>query len=389
MCASTAAQNVVIRGAKVYPSPDAPAITHATVLILAGRIAAIGSNVRVPVGTASLACGDCTVFPGFWNAHVHFTGAQWNGATTKPASELTGDMQAMLTHAGFTTVVDVASDPSNTVPLRRRVESGEVAGPHIYTSGFGLYPPQGIPFYLDDLPESVRVKLPQPDSPAAAVQAVRANQAQGSSVVKLFTGSYLSPDNITHMPLEIATAAAQAGHDSKQLVFAHPSDLEGVQIAIKSGVDVLAHAPDTIAGVDAELVTKMVRRHMAMTPTLKLFSGSSHIAKIREIVAEFHHAGGRLMFGTDTGFLTDYDVSEEYRQLQLAGLTFPDVLSMLTINPVKEFHLESHAGQLRVGYDGDLTVLSDDPSSGDLRKFAHVLYAIRAGNVIFDASHKH
>ena len=40
----------------------------------------------------------------------------------------------MLTHSGFTTVVDVASDASNTVPLRRRIESGEVAGPNIYTS---------------------------------------------------------------------------------------------------------------------------------------------------------------------------------------------------------------------------------------------------------------
>jgi imidazolonepropionase-like amidohydrolase len=151
----------------------------------------------------------------------------------------------------------------------------------------------------------------------------------------------------------------------------------------------LAHAPDTIAGVDAEIVNEMVKRHMAVTPTLKLFSGSSHIDKVREIVAEFHHAGGRLMFGTDTGFLTDYDVSEEYHQLQLAGLTFPDVLSMLTINPVEEFHLESHAGRLRVGYDGDITVLSEDPSSGDLRRFAHVLYTIRAGRVIFDAGPEH
>jgi imidazolonepropionase-like amidohydrolase len=75
--------------------------------------------------------------------------------------------------------------------------------------------------------------------------------------------------------------------------------------------------------------------------------------------------------------------------LQLAGLTFPDVLSMLTINPVEEFHLESHAGRLRVGYDGDITVLSEDPSSGDLRKFAHVLYTIRAGRVIFDAGPEH
>ncbi len=62
---------------------------------------------------------------------------------------------------------------------------------------------------------------------------------------------------------------------------------------------------------------------------------------------------------------------------------------MLTTNPVEEFHLESRAGQLRVGYDGDITVLSEDPSSGDLRKFARVLYTIRTGRVIFDAGPKH
>ena len=296
-------------------------------------------------------------------------------------------MREMLTHSGFTTVVDVASDPSNTTALRRRIQSGDVAGPNIYTSGFGLYPPHGIPFYLDDLPEKVRAQLPQPESPVAAVQAVGANQEHGSDVVKLFTGSYLTPDNITHMPLEIARAAVQAGHDHQQLIFAHPSDLQGVQVAIESGVDVLAHAPDTIAGVDTNLIKKMVSRKMAMTPTLKLFSGSSHIDRIRDMVAQFHHAGGRLLFGTDTGFLTDYDVSEEYHQLELAGLTFRDVLSMLTLNPAAEFHLESHAGRLRVGYDGDLTVLSEDPH-GNLRKLTHTLYTIRAGRVVFEANSK-
>jgi hypothetical protein len=30
------------------------------------------------------------------------------------------------------------------------------------------------------------------------------------------------------------------------MVFAHPSNLKGVQIAIEGGVDVLAHAPDTL-----------------------------------------------------------------------------------------------------------------------------------------------
>jgi len=389
LCVTAPAQDLVIRDAEVYTSPEVPSRSHVTVLIRGGKIAALGSSVRIPADITALPCNRCVVFAGFWNSHIHFTGPQWDDAASRSAEELTRDMRAMLTHSGFSTVVDVASDLDNTAVLRWRIQNGEVAGPNIYTSGFALYPPHGIPFYLDGLPEKQRAKLRQPNTAAAAVETVRENQAHGSDVVKLFTGAYLTPDNITHMPLEIAKAAVRAGHDHQQLVFAHPSDLKGVQIAVEGGVDVLAHAPDTIEGVNADLVNEMISKHMAMIPTLKLFSGSSHIDKIRDIVAQFHHAGGRLLFGTDTGFLTDYDVGEEYHQLQMAGLTFRDVLSMLTVNPAKEFHLESHVGQLRIGYDGDLTVLSEDPKQGDLQGFAHVLYTVRAGRVIFDVEPKH
>src|ERR1017187_8564049 len=48
------------------------------------------------------------------------------------------------------------------------------------------------------------------------------------------------------------------------------------------------------------------------------------------------------LFGTDTGFLTDYDVKEEYRQLELAGLSFHDVLAMLTTSPAPH---RQHVGE--------------------------------------------
>src|ERR1035438_5941647 len=105
LCAIAPAQDVVIRDAKVYTSPEAPSRTHVTVLIRGGKIAALG-NVRTPAGIIALQCNGCVVFAGFWNSHVHFTGAQWDGAASRPAEQLTRDMQAMLTHSGFSTVVD-------------------------------------------------------------------------------------------------------------------------------------------------------------------------------------------------------------------------------------------------------------------------------------------
>jgi N-acyl-D-aspartate/D-glutamate deacylase len=84
LCATAPAQDVVIRDAKVYISPGAPSRTHVTLLIRGGKIAALGSNVRAPAGITALQCNGCVVFAGFWNTHVHFTGAQWDGAATLP-----------------------------------------------------------------------------------------------------------------------------------------------------------------------------------------------------------------------------------------------------------------------------------------------------------------
>ncbi len=379
------AQSFALRDVTVYTSPQAPPETHTTVVIRDGRIARISPAATIPSATPILPCAGCVVFAGFWNTHVHFTGPQWENAARRPAAALTRDLRAMLTHSGFTTVVDTASDPRNTTALRRRMEAGDLPGPRILTAGFGLYPPHGIPFYLGDLPASVRAQLPQPETPAAATQAVDRNVAAGSDLVKLFVGSYLSPGHVTHMPVEIARAAVIEGHAHHQLVFAHPSDLEGIHIALASGVDVLAHAPDTVDGIDDAFIHTMAI-HLAMTPTLKLFSGSGHIARIREIVARFHADGGTLLFGTDTGFLTDFDVTEEYHQLALAGLSFRDVLTMLTTAPATLLLHDPTAGTIHLGAAADLTILATNPAHTRLEDFTHVRYTIRDGRILYTSN---
>lgn len=382
LCLPVFAADLAITGAKVFPSPDAAPLSNVTVLIRDGKIAAVGPNVAVPLGATKLTCAGCFVFAGFWNSHVHFDEPKWAAAATKPASVLTKDIQAMLTHSGFTTVVDLGSDIRSTRALRRRIQSGEVLGPRIFTAGSGLYPPAGVPYYLSNLPPEVRASLPQPSTPAEAVAIVKQNIAAGADLLKLFTGSYVSRGHIKPMPLDVARAAVAVAHANQQIAFAHPSNLEGVRIAMESGVDVLAHAPDTVDGVDDALLAEVVAHHMSMIPTLKLFSEEDTIPRIRAIVLKFHQLGGPLIFGTDTGFSTDYDLTEEYRQLQLARLSFQDVLAMLTTAPVKRFGLKDE-GRVAPGQPGDLTILSADPTYQGLTAFTAVRYTIRAGRVVF------
>ena len=58
------------------------------------------------------------------------------------------------------------------------------------------------------------------------------------------------------MPLDIAKAAVEESHLNGKLVFAHPSNLAGIRVAIDSGVDVLAHAADDTRGVDQALLAQ-------------------------------------------------------------------------------------------------------------------------------------
>lgn len=369
-------QSLVITDATVYESASA-AKRRATIVIAAGRIHAVGELAPIPDGVEVIRCAGCTAVAGFWNSHVHFTEPKWDGAATQPAGKLSEQIGAMLTRPGFTTVVDTASMLSNTVALRRRVESGEVLGPRILTAGAPIFPPDGVPYYVKDaVPAEV---LREMAAPKTAGESLRA----GADLVKLFTGSWVTRGKVMPMPEEIAVAAVKAAHGAGKLVFSHPSNLEGVRIAIDSKVDVLAHAPDDTRGVDQAVLARAVKNGMAMIPTLKLFSGNAHTPDIRRVVREFHDLGGMLVFGTDTGYLTDYDVSEEFEELAKAGLEWREVLRMLTENPARLFR-EERRGRVTAGMVADLTVLETDPAA-DQTAFWRVRYTIRDGKVIWRA----
>ena len=366
------AQDLAITGATVYSAPDAAARSGVTVLIRHGVIAGIGKHSQVPKGVETISCQGCVVLAGFWNAHVHFMEPKWNDAANQPAEKLTRQMIEMVTHSGFATVVDTGSDGENTVALRRRVESGEVLGPRILTAGIPLFPAHALPYYLAELPAELKAKMAQPETPADAAKVVDTNRAAGYDIVKLFTGSIVGPDHIIPMQVAIARAAVTEAHSHGQLVFSHTTNLEGTKVAIDAGVDVLAHTPEVTSGIDEAMLRRMIAQHMTIIPTLKLFSLDDNIADIRGLAYRYHQLGGRLVYGTDTGFLLDYDQSEEFRQLMQAGFGFRDVLAMLTTAPAELFHLSQREGKVLPGMRGDLTILSEDPASGHPEAFTKV-----------------
>jgi imidazolonepropionase-like amidohydrolase len=379
------AQDLAITHATVYASPTAAPTSDTTILIKHGIISAVGQHLRVPKNIPTISCEGCFVLAGFWNAHVHFMEPKWNDAAHQPAEKLASQLTEMLTHSGFTTAVDTGSDGENTVALRKRIESGEVAGPRIFTAGAPIFPAHALPYYVADLPHELLAKMGQPETSEQAAAFVDKNRSAGSDILKLFTGSIVRPDHIVPMQEDIAKAAVNEAHRYGQPVFSHSTNLAGTRAAIDAHVDVLAHTPEVTEGIDEPMLRRMLSQSMTIIPTLKLFSRDDAIAKIRALDYRYHQLGGRLIYGTDTGFLPDYDQAEEFRQLAQSGLSFRDILAMLTTAPSELFHLSQKEGKVLPGMRADLTILSADPATGKPEAFTAVRYTIRSGKIIWQA----
>jgi imidazolonepropionase-like amidohydrolase len=379
---------LAIQHARIYTSPGDPPIDDGTVLMRDGIIVAVGPQVEIPADTKILLCNHCVVTAGFWNAHVHFTEPKWNLAEWKSDDLLNAQLADMFLSRGFTTVIDVGSNPADTFALRRRIERVQLKGPYIYSSGPPLYPPDGVPFYIkESAPFWIQLLLPEPATPDAARRIVRRNLNSGADLTKLFTGSWVQRGHVLPMPLEIAKAAVEESHLNGKLVFAHPSNLAGVRVAIDSGVDVLAHAADDTQGVDQALLSEAVRNNMAMIPTLKMFAStvttdSHYMDPICAEVRLFHSLGGQLIFGTDVGYMTDYSTEGEFVELGRSDLDWKDILAMLTTNPSARMGVSRAKGTVTPGKLADLTILSADPAL-DITNFAHVQMVIRSGRVIW------
>ncbi|HEU5467762.1 MAG TPA: amidohydrolase family protein [Steroidobacteraceae bacterium] len=386
----------VLSASRLYVSPDAPPVDDAAVLIVDGRIAAAGPAKGVAARGAKrfAGCDGGTVTAGFQNSHVHFTEAKFADAGKKPAAELGAAMTDMLNRFGFTTVVDTASNLANTVSLRERVERGEVPGPRILTAGFALYPKDGIPIYLRDLPPDELAMLSQPATVEDALAEVQANLDGGANATKLFLMTPQGGGRYAFMQPDIALAAADETHRRGLPVLAHPTDIEGINLAIEANVDILVHTTigEGKTAWDAALIEQMRAKNIAVVPTLQLFPYElkrmglpGRVVELAtgdavEQVRAYSKAGGQVLFGTDVGYMADYDPTEEYR-LMAKALSPMEILASLTTAPAARWKEESQRGRVAAGLVADLVVLGADPAA-DPANFARVRCTIRAGQIV-------
>lgn len=393
---ASAADRWLLTGALVYEAPGRPPLANAWLLVNGGKIEAVGTAAP-PAGVRSEpACSGGVITAGFQNSHVHFTDDSFAGAATRAPGELEQAVTRMLTRFGYTTVTDTGSMLANTAALRQRIAGGAVRGPQILTAGSPLYPHKGIPVYLNDLPPEILRQLAQPETAGEAVAAVRANFAGGANATKLFVASPMGRGEIRRMDPQIARAAADETHRLGGLVMVHPTDPDGIRAAVAAGADIIVHTtidpPDS--AWSSQLVSDMVARKVSVVPTLQLWYYELDKAKVpgpvqQKIVSlaarqlkAFADAGGQVLFGTDVGYMSDFNPAREYELMAQAGLTPMQILASLTTAPAARWRQEAVRGRIQPGMAADLVVLNGDPAA-DVKRFADVKCTIASGRLVF------
>jgi imidazolonepropionase-like amidohydrolase len=396
VCAQAGAALALVHGT-VWTSPTEPPIRDGVVLVSAGRIAAVGpaASVRIPQGAARLDCAGLTITAGFRNSHVHFIERKWANAAEIPASELSAQIGAMLTRYGVTSAFDTGSIWENTRILRDRIERGEVSGPAIRSTGDILYPrgaASGSPPVLLNALGFMPATLAEASDAAEALAFARQTLDRGADGIKVYSATWFPP--FVRLPDAAIRAASEEAHRRKKPVFAHPTDRDGLLTAVRSGADIVVHTAPQAGPWESDVLTAMKEAGVALIPTLKLWDYELRHDRLSEQqrflqtaigqLRAWHAGGGTVLFGTDVGYMSDYDPAGEYAFMERAGMSFRHILASLTTAPAARFQEEKERGRIAPGLAADLVVLNGDPSK-NVRALADVRYTFRAGRLIYQA----
>jgi imidazolonepropionase-like amidohydrolase len=398
MCIASAlarTADLALTGAKIYLSPTDPPIENGSIVIHDGLILSVGpsSTIKIPHSARVIDCKGLVVTAGFWNSHVHILPPALLHIKDSGEKDLNQQLDTMFNRWGFTTVFDIASVLDNTLALRHRIESGELRGPHIRTVGEPIWTIE--PVYVRDFLRQNHIHIGNTQTPDQAIALVRNHAAKGADGIKLFTGSDQGHGKVALLPLATAKAAVDEAHRHHMTVFAHPTNLDGVRVAIESGVDVLAHTLPQSPPWSPEFTQQLKRANLNLIPTLTLFDAEGRkqnipdqqrvawIAQMVDQLRAYSEAGGDILFGTDIGYTDHYDTTLEFTLMSQAGMNYKQILAALTTNPARKFGESGRTGSIAKNMKADLVILNADPAQ-DVTAYSKVRFTIRNGKVLYE-----
>lgn len=412
-----AAQGLVITNARILDGTGT-VIDRGTIVVRDGRIASVAEGTSAgAVGARVIDARGMTVMPGFIDAHRHpipGNTAQWL-ETSAP-----GEMRAFL-EAGFTTVLSAITSVDG-IELRRRLESGAIAGPRLFAAtliplsrpagggrgargrggapaGRGAAPAgRGDPARFDNSRPPRRPTEPAGAIPAdETIRAVEAAATAGFDYIK--TVITVTPGGPETDTLRLIVAEGRK-HDLPTIT--HAVSVVDTLAAVDAGAAVLVHTPHIgRLEEDPAAVQKIAGAGIPMTSTLAVFiphfSPGDNTPLFRDGLPfpwdTISSAGqgpvnARLLweagisygYGTDTSWPPRQSLEDELRALSVV-FSPRDIVSILTRNAARSVLRQDELGTLEPGKLADIVVIDGDPLE-DVYDLLDVVMTVKGGVVV-------
>ena len=351
-----------------------------------------------------------TLMPGLMDMHVHF-GQEYQSKSERPikvereTSAIMASKHALTTlKAGFTTVRQVGDSGLIAISLRNLINSGQIIGPRIFTSGKSIATTGG---HADPTngKDSDSYEYPVAEDgvingPYDAYTAVRQRYKDGADGIKLtVTGGVLSVAKSGDNPQfteEEVEAVVKAAKDYGMWVAVHAHGAEGMKRAVIAGVNSVEHG----TFMTNEVMDLMIKRGTYYVPTISAGEFVAEKAKIDNYFPEIvrpkaasvgpqigdtfnkaYKRGVKIAFGTDAGVQAHGTNWKEFVYMVKFGMPAMETIQSATISTAQMLGIDSTLGSIEVGKIADLIAVDGNPIQ-DINVMEKISFVMKEGRVI-------
>ncbi len=400
----------VIHAGTLLAEPGKAPRRNASVIVRGRTIAEVRDGfVDVP-GARVVDLRTSTVLPGLIDSHVHLRGlddrlqARLQAASRDNEDEaLTAVLNARKTLlAGFTTVRDLGGNPRNILTLRDAINAGQFAGPTILSAAVMVSVSGGHGDGRNGVNRDLAGLVPPGGNTCNGAddcrRAVREQISAGADVIKFAaTGGVLSnvPGGLNQQMMDDemrAVVATAKSFDRKVAAHAHGAD--GVNAALRAGVDSIEHG--TFTNEETFRLYKQTGAYYVPTliaPVSALADGQrgaltpAQFEKARvaagnaeKSFAEAVRRGVKIAFGTDTGVSPHGRNAEEFALMVRNGMSPAAAVRSATVDAAELLGRSATIGTIAPGKDADIIAVSGDPTA-DVRLLEKVDFVMKHGRV--------
>ena len=398
-----------IHAGRLLDQPGQAPRGASTIIVRDGKIAEVRDGFVAPEADARLVdLKTQFVLPGLIDMHVHISSDDnlLRSRLEGPSRDVEdvfviAQNNARLTlEAGFTTVRDLGGEGRATATLRDAINNGVIVGPTIIPAGTmvsvtgGHGGVNGLNRTFTHAVAAERTNIC--DGPDSCASAVRAQISIGAEVIKFAATGGVRSNVAGGLGKQMTDAEMKSivdtGHSFGRKVTAHAHGKEGIDAALRAGVDSIEHGSfiddETLKLFKAEgaaLVPTAVAPIAALAQARRGDAPAPQLAKAEEAAAA-HAAsmaraikgGVRILFGTDSGVAPHGDNAKEFALMVKAGMTPAQAIKAATADNAAE--LERPIGAILPGRDADIIATTGDPLA-DVTALEKVDFVMRRGVV--------